>query len=448
MPSQPPIPPLLDPNLSNLPYSSLTLLTSTLGATTNWLVLRFICAALKGKGYGAGHDTHTIRGHSRDQRVVLVSLLRDGHGWKESGRKLGIDFQKVHLVDGLGSGLGLGAGGIVEVEKAIASAIGSCKETLDDGGNVILVLDGLDFLLAAMGCEVLEILDMIGELREVYSTLITTAADFPLSQLPTTPLEISHTAFLMSLAHQARSIMSLMGLNTGVARDVSGLLRISKGAGESADEGDVERTECLYYIGPDGGVKVSERCDLCSDVERRLTKERTQYFSVEFKVLEVYALRALINASTRRITRKFALGSKVSSLATGRLVPGDEENAGLTAFVDPIPVRALLGLRDRIMKVCIELNPKTELLHEIVVPEAWCGTGVRNKVALAEKALIAMFLISITECWLPHRDYADKICGGTRTSHISKAGFFEHELRFDNVRGKSEMSSCQSDRCN
>lgn len=55
----------------------------------------------------------------------------------------------------------------MEVEKAIASAIGSCKETLDDGGNVILVLDGLDFLLAAMGCEVLEILDMIGELREV-----------------------------------------------------------------------------------------------------------------------------------------------------------------------------------------------------------------------------------------------------------------------------------------
>lgn len=88
MPSQPPIPPLLDPNLSNLPYTSLTLLTSTLGATTNWLVLRFICAALKGKGYGAGHDPHTIRGHSRDQRVVLVSLLRDGHGWKESGRKL------------------------------------------------------------------------------------------------------------------------------------------------------------------------------------------------------------------------------------------------------------------------------------------------------------------------------------------------------------------------
>lgn len=73
----------------------------------------------------------------------------------------------MHLVDGLSSGLGLGAGGIPNVEKTIASAIGSCNEALGDGGNVILVLDGLDFLLAATGCEVLQLLDMIGELREV-----------------------------------------------------------------------------------------------------------------------------------------------------------------------------------------------------------------------------------------------------------------------------------------
>ena len=183
------------------------------------------------------------------------------------------------LVDGLGSGLGLGSGGIADVEKAIIKAIGS-KETRNDGGNVILVLDGLDFLLAATGCEVLYVLDMIGELREVrilpnywlhalaqrrcriqhvYATIIATAADLPLSQSPTTPLEISHTAFVMSLAHQARSIMSVRGLDTGVAKDVSGVLRISKGAEESADQEDVEERECLYYVGSDGGVKVFER---------------------------------------------------------------------------------------------------------------------------------------------------------------------------------------------
>ena len=53
-----------------------------------------------------------------------------------------------------------------DVEKAILEAIGS-KGGTDGGGKVVLVLDGLDFLLAATGCEVLRVLDMVGELREV-----------------------------------------------------------------------------------------------------------------------------------------------------------------------------------------------------------------------------------------------------------------------------------------
>ena len=88
MPSQPPVPPLLSPNLSALPCTSLTLLTSTLGATTNWLVLRFICAALKSEGHGTGRDIHSVREDYQHQRVVLVSWLRDGAWWRESGRKL------------------------------------------------------------------------------------------------------------------------------------------------------------------------------------------------------------------------------------------------------------------------------------------------------------------------------------------------------------------------
>ena len=58
------------------------------------------------------------------------------------------------------------AGGLAEAEKAVMKAIGS-KETRMEEGNVFLVLDGLDFLLAATECEVLGVLDMLGELREV-----------------------------------------------------------------------------------------------------------------------------------------------------------------------------------------------------------------------------------------------------------------------------------------
>ncbi len=72
----------------------------------------------------------------------------------------------MHLVDGLNSGLGLNGGGIADVEKVIMKAIGS-TDTMNEGRSVTLVLDGLDFLLAATGCEVLGLLDMIGELSEV-----------------------------------------------------------------------------------------------------------------------------------------------------------------------------------------------------------------------------------------------------------------------------------------
>ena len=99
--------------------------------------------------------------------IYLVDKCTKWNGADRPLRFQGIDFQHVHLVDGLSSGLGLGAGGILNVEKTIASAIGSCNEALGDGGSVILVLDGLDFLLAATGCEMLQLLNMIRELREV-----------------------------------------------------------------------------------------------------------------------------------------------------------------------------------------------------------------------------------------------------------------------------------------
>ena len=85
MPSQPPIPPLLSPYLSIAPFASLTLLTSTLGASTNWLVLRFIYSALKDTIYEKDGST---KEHTEDTMVVLVSWLRDGNFWKEGGRKL------------------------------------------------------------------------------------------------------------------------------------------------------------------------------------------------------------------------------------------------------------------------------------------------------------------------------------------------------------------------
>lgn len=70
------------------------------------------------------------------------------------------------MVDGLSSGLGIGLGpsGLAVVEAKILEAVAGAKSA---GRGVVLVLDGLDFLMAATGCGVLGVTDMVGELREV-----------------------------------------------------------------------------------------------------------------------------------------------------------------------------------------------------------------------------------------------------------------------------------------
>ncbi|EGD86132.1 hypothetical protein H112_07059 [Trichophyton rubrum D6] len=171
------------------------------------------------------------------------------------------------------------SGGLDGVEKVITSAIADiCKgqETPEQAGDndVLLVLDQPDFLLASTGPSMQVGSTEMGELimglrRLVHSTIITVAADSPLmhsSQQPT-PLEIEHSALVVSLAHQAQMVMQLRGLDTGVARDVSGVLRVSKGGaladtdtlknGENDDTW--EEKEVLYFVQSDGSVKVFGR---------------------------------------------------------------------------------------------------------------------------------------------------------------------------------------------
>lgn len=64
--------------------------------------------------------------------------------------------------------------------------------------------------------------------------------------------------------------MQLRGLDTGVAGDVSGVLRISRGGGwvpevgivnkdQSHDHSSLEEKEVLYFVQGDGAARVFER---------------------------------------------------------------------------------------------------------------------------------------------------------------------------------------------
>ena len=87
MPAQPPLPPLLAPYVSALPQSSLTLLSSVLGATGNWLILRYLYSALGAPTGDAAFGLHGSE-DGRKRKVVLVSFLRGWEFWRSEAKRL------------------------------------------------------------------------------------------------------------------------------------------------------------------------------------------------------------------------------------------------------------------------------------------------------------------------------------------------------------------------
>jgi elongator complex protein 6 len=76
-------------------------------------------------------------------------------------------------------------------------------------------------------------------------------------------LESDHAAMLLDTAHKADFILGLRLLDSGTARDVSGVVRITTGDQTSRTGQEKQRKlegkELLYFVGGDGGVKVFER---------------------------------------------------------------------------------------------------------------------------------------------------------------------------------------------
>ncbi|KAJ0269182.1 hypothetical protein COL940_012681 [Colletotrichum noveboracense] len=262
------IPHLLEPYLALPPECAQILLTSVLGASTNWLVLRYLYSYLRRPTEDAPAD---------DTRVVLVSFMRDFAFWKEGAGRLGLDLEtlgrsgKFVFIDGL-SGLfsktappptkgrrTLRGAKIPDVQRELEAAV---ADVSGGGGKVVLVVDQPDFLLAATGEEVggLVVKNMLLDLQEqkVHASIVTVAADEPLVGAQATMLEKEHASFVLGLAHAAEMVVGLRLLDTGTARDVSGVLRVTAG-GDGDGERAVEEAELLYFVGGDGSVKVFGR---------------------------------------------------------------------------------------------------------------------------------------------------------------------------------------------
>lgn len=210
------IPPLLELSLPALPdETALVLLTSVIGASTNWLVLRQLQSLLlKPKPLATAAATATGAGDGEGQNegaaVLLVSFLRDFAFWRENLARLGgVDLEalgrrgRFGYVDGLslfspGAGAAAGVGWKRAVTAGSGDAVGDVKKAVlevvdllkkgkgspsDEGRKVVLVVDGLDFVLASSpGSAALDarrgdaptaaavaVKDMLMDLREVCS---------------------------------------------------------------------------------------------------------------------------------------------------------------------------------------------------------------------------------------------------------------------------------------
>lgn len=135
----------------------------------------------------------------------------------------------------------------------------------DPPGKVILVVDQLDLLLAAGGdvFSAVALGDMISGFREeAHAMILSLSADYPLVSSHGTTLEAEHAAFLLGIAHEADLTMSLRLLDSGVARDISGVVSVKAGdvgGDHQTDRKIWEDREMLYFVAGDGGVRVFER---------------------------------------------------------------------------------------------------------------------------------------------------------------------------------------------
>ncbi|KAI5801434.1 hypothetical protein DFH27DRAFT_652836 [Peziza echinospora] len=164
----------------------------------------------------------------------------------------------------------------------------------------LLVLESPDLLLSTGVLTALDLWDLILTLTPAsHSLLLLLSADTPLLRpitsltsllthsLPRPPLsanahsriETECSAFLGTAVHNASLVVGLRLLDTGAARDVSGVMRITVGGdgvvgGEGDGEGEgeggwegVEEREVLYYVGGasgSGAVEVFERGEVRS----------------------------------------------------------------------------------------------------------------------------------------------------------------------------------------
>ena len=178
----------------------------------------------------------------------------------------GLQFQGIDLdemrqngrffyIDALDESVSMGKGDLlfsthVKITKALNSF--SCDEK-------VLVLDSPDIAIGVQPSTAYDALSFITNLRSaVQSTVITMPSDVSTGteSMGSDDLRTSHQQLLLTLAHQANLVLSARVLDTGQAKDVSGVLSITAGG---MGEGRQRDQEFLYHVETNRAMRVWQR---------------------------------------------------------------------------------------------------------------------------------------------------------------------------------------------
>lgn len=235
----------------------LILVTQLVSYSANWILLRFLQHALHSPVLEEGDTTLSPK------PVILLSFMHDFTYWNRGLSRLGIDAEKAracgafNFIDGMS--LDSLEAGLLQVQAIVHKA--------NAPQEVLVLLDSPDVLVAATEGQAIPLLAKLTATRRSVRALVCTVhVDINLGMKPTrdtlgeTPLETQQRTFVLGLATVARMTIGVRGLDSGAAKDVSGVLTVARGV-EDWDERreEVQEGEWLYFIRTDGGSNIFRR---------------------------------------------------------------------------------------------------------------------------------------------------------------------------------------------
>ena len=144
------------------------------------------------------------------------------------------------------------------LKKDICHILDTVESKGESRLKITLVLDAIDLLLSTEPALTASgvCADMLSFQERTHHLVVSVSADAPLLHQSRSPLEEKHQSFVTTIAHQSNRLIQLRSLDTGAARDISGVVRISHGGQYQSDdnESNLDEHEYLYFVSNGGSV--------------------------------------------------------------------------------------------------------------------------------------------------------------------------------------------------